>query len=136
MVTISDQTVSLFVVHSTLIPNHTNIFVTGPPVYSTVTQTSPPIPQATSSYGVCNDVFTDLQCIQNHNPPLWIVLIDHLQCNHVQLVSLNENKLDIDMGNSKLYQKPYKANFDFVTYPMVGVCLILLNLVGAHKLIY
>jgi hypothetical protein len=33
------------------------------------------------------------------------------------------------MGNSRLYQKPYKADFDLMAYPLVGMYLILLNLV-------
>jgi hypothetical protein len=28
-----------------------------------------------------------------------------------------KNKLGIDMGNSRLYQKPYKADFDLMAYP-------------------
>jgi hypothetical protein len=40
-----------------------------------------------------------------------------------------KNKFGIDMGNSRLYQKPYKADFDFMAYPLVGAYLILLNLV-------
>lgn len=27
------------------------------------------------------------------------------------------NKLGIDIGNSKLYQKPYNAEFDYISYP-------------------
>jgi hypothetical protein len=28
-----------------------------------------------------------------------------------------KNKFGIDMGNSRLYQKPYKADFDLMAYP-------------------
>jgi hypothetical protein len=28
-----------------------------------------------------------------------------------------KNKFDIDMGNSRLYQKPYEADFDLMAYP-------------------
>jgi hypothetical protein len=40
-----------------------------------------------------------------------------------------KNKLGVDMGNTRLYQKLYRADFDYVAFPPVGVCLILLNLV-------
>jgi hypothetical protein len=29
-----------------------------------------------------------------------------------------KNKFDIDMGNSRLYKKPYKADFDLMAYPL------------------
>jgi hypothetical protein len=34
-----------------------------------------------------------------------------------QVASMVKNKFGIDMGNSRLYQKPYKANFDLMAYP-------------------
>jgi hypothetical protein len=40
-----------------------------------------------------------------------------------------KNKFGVDMGNSRLYQKPYKADFDLMAYPQVRAYLILLNLV-------
>jgi hypothetical protein len=40
-----------------------------------------------------------------------------------------KNKFGIDMGNSRLYKKPYKADFDLMAYPLVGAYLVLLNLV-------
>jgi hypothetical protein len=40
-----------------------------------------------------------------------------------------KTKLGVDMGNTRLYQKPYRADFDYVAFPRVGVCLILINLV-------
>jgi hypothetical protein len=39
------------------------------------------------------------------------------------------NKLGVDMGNTRLYEKPCRTDFDFVAFPLVGVCLILSNLV-------
>jgi hypothetical protein len=46
-----------------------------------------------------------------------------------EVASMVKNKLNIDMGNSRLYQKPYKADFGLMAYPLVGMYLILLNLV-------
>jgi hypothetical protein len=34
-----------------------------------IAHTSPPIPNVAPSYGVPNDVFTDLHCIQNPSQP-------------------------------------------------------------------
>jgi hypothetical protein len=34
-----------------------------------------------------------------------------------QVASMVKNKFGIDMGNSRLYQKTYKANFDLMAYP-------------------
>jgi hypothetical protein len=39
-------------------------------MYSTIAHTSPPIPNVAPSYGVPNDVFTDLHRMQNPNQPL------------------------------------------------------------------
>ena len=33
------------------------------------------------------------------------------------LASVFKSKLEIDMGGSRLYQKPYPPEFDFVSYP-------------------
>jgi hypothetical protein len=46
-----------------------------------------------------------------------------------EISNMMKNKLDVDMGNTRLYQKPYRADFDYVTFPLVSVCLTLLNLV-------
>jgi hypothetical protein len=46
-----------------------------------------------------------------------------------QVASMFKNKFGIDMGNSRLYQKPYKAKFDLMAYPPGCAYLILLNLV-------
>jgi hypothetical protein len=37
------------------------------------------------------------------------------------------NKLVVDMGNTRLYQKPYRADLDYVDFPLVGVCSTLLK---------
>jgi hypothetical protein len=55
--------------------------------------------------------------------------IDELNKFKEQVASMVKNKFGTDMGNSRLYQKPYKADFDFMAYPLVGTYLILLNLV-------
>jgi hypothetical protein len=34
-----------------------------------------------------------------------------------QVASMVKNKFGTDMGDSRLYQKPYKANFDLMAYP-------------------
>jgi hypothetical protein len=46
-----------------------------------------------------------------------------------QVASMFKNKFGIDMGNSRLHQKPYKAKFDLMAYPPGCAYLILLNLV-------
>jgi hypothetical protein len=56
-------------------------------------------------------------------------VIDELNKFKEQVASMVKNKFGIDMGSSKLYQKPYKAEFDVMAYPLVGAYLILLNLV-------
>ena len=33
------------------------------------------------------------------------------------LATIIRNKLGVDMGSSRLYQKPYPLEFDFVSYP-------------------
>jgi hypothetical protein len=58
-----------------------------------------------------------------------LAAIDELNKFKEQVASMVKNKFGIDMGNSRLYQKPYKAEFDLMAYPLVGACLILLNLV-------
>jgi hypothetical protein len=46
-----------------------------------------------------------------------------------EITNMMKNKLSVDMGNTRLYKKPYRADFDYVAFPLVGICLILLNLV-------
>jgi hypothetical protein len=70
MMMVPNQPVPLSVVPSTLAHRHNNAYAIIPFVYSTIAHTSPPIPNIASSYGVPNDVFTDLHYIQNTNQPL------------------------------------------------------------------
>jgi hypothetical protein len=123
-----DQPLPLLVVPSTLVQSQNNAYGTVSPMYSTIAHTSPHIPNVAPSYGVPNDVFTDLHRIQNPNqPPLSNLRIVAMQS---QLAARNElaqfkedianmmkNKLGVDMGNTRLYQKPYRANFDYVDFP-------------------
>jgi hypothetical protein len=89
---------------------------------------------------VPNDVFTNLHLIQNPNQPR----VSNLRADAMQsqlaarnelaqfkkeIANMMKNKLGVDMGNTRLYQKPYRADFDYVAFPRVDVCLILLNLV-------
>jgi hypothetical protein len=109
-------------------------------MYSTVAHTSPPIPSVAPSYGVPNDVFTDLRRIQNPNqPPMnnlrtaamqsQLAARNELAQFKEEIANMMKNKLGVDMGNTRLYQKPYRDEFDYVAFPRIGVCLILLNLV-------
>jgi hypothetical protein len=34
-----------------------------------------------------------------------------------EIANMMKNKLGVDMGNTRLYQKPYRANFDYVAFP-------------------
>jgi hypothetical protein len=67
MVMVPDQPLPLSIVPSRLVQNQNNAYGTVPPMYSTIAHTSPPIPNVASSYGVPNDVFTDLCRMQNPN---------------------------------------------------------------------
>jgi hypothetical protein len=90
---------------------------------------------------VHNDVFTDLHRIQNPNqPPVNRVDLSTAMQSQVaagnefaqfkeEVANMMRNKLVIDMGTTRLYQKPYRVDFDYVAFPLVGVCPILLNLV-------
>jgi hypothetical protein len=109
-------------------------------MYSTIAHTSPPIPNVVPSYGVPNDVFTDLHRMQNPNQPpvnnLRTVAMQSQLAARNELAQFKEeisnmmkNKLGVDMGNTRLYQKPYRADFDYVAFPPGCVYLILLNLV-------
>jgi hypothetical protein len=46
-----------------------------------------------------------------------LAAIDELNKFKEQVASMIKNKFGIDMGNSRLYQKPYKADFDLMAYP-------------------
>jgi hypothetical protein len=141
MVMVPDQPLSLSVVPSILVQSQNNVYGTVPPVYSTIAHTSPPIPNVASSYGVPNDVFTDLHRIQNPNQPP-VNRVDLSTAMQSQLAARNEfsqfkeevanmmrNKHSVDMGTTRLYQKPYRADLVTWLFPLVGVCLILLNVV-------
>jgi hypothetical protein len=65
MVMVPDQPLPLSVVPSTLVQSRTNAYGTVTPMYSTIAHTSPPIPNIAPSYGVPNDVFTNLHRMQN-----------------------------------------------------------------------
>jgi hypothetical protein len=69
MVMAPDQPLPLSVVPSALVQSQNNAYVTVSPMYSIVAHTSLPIPNVAPSYGVPNDVFTDLHRIQNPNQP-------------------------------------------------------------------
>jgi hypothetical protein len=45
------------------------------------------------------------------------------------IANMMKNELGVDMGNTRLYQKLYRADFDCVAFPRVDVCLILLNII-------
>jgi hypothetical protein len=97
-------------------------------MYSTVAHASPPIPNVAPSYGVPNDVFTNLHRIQNPNkPPVnnlrtaamqsQLAARNELAQFKKEIANMMKNKLGVDMGNTRLYQKPYRANFDYVAFP-------------------
>jgi hypothetical protein len=69
MVVTPEQLLPLSVVPSTLVQSRNNAYGNVPLMYSTIAHTSPHIPNAAPSYGVPNDVFTDLHRIQNPNQP-------------------------------------------------------------------
>jgi hypothetical protein len=140
MVTTPDQQLPLSVVPSTLDQSQHNAYGTVSPMYSTVAHTSPPIPNVAPSYVVPNDVFTDLHRIQNPNqPPVnnlrtaamqsQLAARNELAQFKEEIANMMKNKLGVDMDNTRLYQKPYKADLIMWLFPRVGVCLILLNLV-------
>jgi hypothetical protein len=77
---------------------------------------------------VPNDVFTDLHRIQNPNQPpvnnLRTVAMQSQLATRNELAQFKEeianmmkNKLGVDMGNTRLYKKPYRADFDYVAFP-------------------
>jgi hypothetical protein len=46
-----------------------------------------------------------------------LAAMDELNKFKEQVASMVKNKFGIDMGNSRLYQKTYKADFDLMAYP-------------------
>jgi hypothetical protein len=46
-----------------------------------------------------------------------LAAMDELNKFKEQVASMIKNKFGIDMGNSRLYQKPYKVDFDLMAYP-------------------
>jgi hypothetical protein len=100
-------------------------------MYSTIAHTSPPIPDVAPSYGVPNYVFTDLHRMQNPNqPPVSNLRTAAMQSQLAarselaqfkeEIANMMKNKLGVDMGNTRLYQKPYRTDFDYVAFPLVG----------------
>jgi hypothetical protein len=137
---VPDQSLPLSVVPNTLVQSQNNAYGTVSPMYSTIDHTSTPIPNVASSYGVPNDVFTHLHRMQNPNQPPVINLRTVAMQSQLaarselaqfkeEIANMMKNKLSVDMGNTGLYQKTYKADFDYVSFPRVGIRLILLNLV-------
>jgi hypothetical protein len=127
MVMTPEQPLPLSVVPSTLVQSQNNAYGTVSPMYSTIAHTSPPIPNVTPSYGVPNDVFTDLHRIQNPNqPPVnnlrtaamqsQLAARNELAQFKEQIANMMKNKLGVDMGNTRLYQKPYRADFYYVAF--------------------
>jgi hypothetical protein len=129
MVMVPDQPLPLSVVPNTLVQSQNNAYGIVPLMYSTIAHTSPPIPSVPPSYGVPNDVFTDLHRMQNPNQPPMNNL--RTAAKQSQLAARNEsaqfkeeianmmkNKLDVDMGNTRLYRKPYRADYDYVAFPL------------------
>jgi hypothetical protein len=139
MVTVPDQPFPLSVVPSTLIQSQNNAYGTVPPMYCTIAHTSPVIPNVAPYYGVPNDVFTDLHHMQNPNqPPVSNLRTSTMQSQLAarseftqfkeEIANMMRNKLGLDMGNTRSYQKPYRDDVDYVAFPPVRICLILLNL--------
>jgi hypothetical protein len=58
-----------------------------------------------------------------------LAVMDEFNKFKEEVASMVNNKFGIDMGNSRFYKKPYKADFDLMAYPLVGAYLVLLNLV-------
>jgi hypothetical protein len=108
-----------------LVQSQNNAYGTVPPIFSTIAHTSPPIPNVAPYYGVPNDVFTDLHRMQNTNqPPVNNLRTAAMQSQLAarnefkeEIANMTKNKLGIDMGNTRLYQKPYKDDLDYVAFP-------------------
>jgi hypothetical protein len=113
---------------STLVQSQNNAYGTVPPMFSTIAHTSPSIPNVAPSYGVPNDVFADLHRMQNPNqPPVnnlrtaamqsQLATRNELAQFKEEIANMMKNKLGVDMGNTRLYQKPYRDDFDYVAFP-------------------
>jgi hypothetical protein len=122
-----DQPLPLSVVPSTLVQSQNNAYGIVSPMYSTIAHTSPPIPNVAPSYGVPNDVYTDLHRIQNPNqPPVsnlrtavmqsQLVARNELAQFKEEIANMMKKKLGVDMGNTRLYQ--HRADFDYVAFPL------------------
>jgi hypothetical protein len=125
---VPDQPLPLSVVPSTLVQSENNAYGIVSLMYSTIAHTSPPIPNVAPSYGVPNDVFIDLHCMQNPNQPLvsnlrtaamqsQLAARSELAQFKEEIANMMKNKLGVDMGNTRLYQKLYRADFDYVAFP-------------------
>jgi hypothetical protein len=128
MVMTPEQLLPFSVVPSTLVQSQNNAYGIVSPMYSTIAHTSPPIPNVAPSYGVPNDVFTDLHRIQNPNqPPVnnlrTVAMRSQLAARNElaqfkeEIANMMKNKLDVDISNTRLYQKPYRADFDYMAFP-------------------
>jgi hypothetical protein len=128
MVMAPDQPFPLSVVPGTLVQSQNNAYGTVSPMYSTIAHTSPPISNVAPSYGVPNDVFTELHHIQNPNqPPVSNLRTTAMQSQLAarneltqfkeEIANMMKNKLGVNMGNTRFYQKPYTTDFDYVAFP-------------------
>jgi hypothetical protein len=128
MVMTPEQPFPLSVVPSTLVHSQNNAYGTVSPMYSTIAHTPPPIPNVAPSYGVPNDVFTELHRIQNPNhPPVnnlrtaamqsQLAARNELAQFKEEIANMMKNQLGVDMGNTRLYQKTYRADIDYVAFP-------------------
>jgi hypothetical protein len=77
---------------------------------------------------VPNDVFTNLHHMQNPNqPPVSNLRTAAMQSQLAarselaqfkeEIANMMKNNLGVDMGNTRLYQKPYRTDFDYVAFP-------------------
>jgi hypothetical protein len=116
-------------VPSTLVQSQNNAYGIVSPMYSKIAHTSPPIPNVAASNGVPNDVFTDLHRIQNLNqPPVSNLRTTAMQSQLAarneltqfkeEIANMMKNRLGVDMGDTILYQNPYRADFDYVAFPL------------------
>jgi hypothetical protein len=97
-------------------------------MYKTIAHTSPHIPNVAPSYGVPNNVLPDLHRIQNPNQPPVSNLTSAAMRSQLaarndlaqfkeEVANMIRNKLSVDMGNTRFYQKPYRVDFDYVAFP-------------------
>jgi hypothetical protein len=138
MVMTPEQSLPLSVVPSTLVQSQNNAYGIVSPMYSTIAHTSPPIPNVAPSYGVPNDVFTDMHRIPNPNqPPVHNLRTAAMQS---QLAARNElaQFKEAIANMMKISSVLIWVILDFIKnhiepilimwlFPRVGVCPILLN---------